>query len=260
MAQPVLPVLGVLGRNGPGGYVGGGGSNMAAYLRRLTKPKQMDLQYNLWIMWQLVVSPRTAYRHVAYHKQTKNQWARDDPAFLAICCVLQAVSAAAWCLAFSSSFLASIWLVASAVTVDFLGLGCVVATVGWYTANRYLKRRAPHKHAVDSSVEWLYAFDVHCNSWLPTNLILSVLQLLLCPLLLRSGTLPVLLSLLLHGAAAGYYFWLTFLGYSTLPFLERSRSIVWWPAVAFVGVAPVLLLTGVNLTKLSTAWFFKGQV
>lgn len=30
---------------------------------------------------QLVVSPKTAYRHVSYHKQTRDQWSRDDPAF-----------------------------------------------------------------------------------------------------------------------------------------------------------------------------------
>jgi UNC-50 family len=37
------------------------------------------------------------YRHTAYQKQTKNQWARDDPAFVVITSVLVAVAATAYC-------------------------------------------------------------------------------------------------------------------------------------------------------------------
>lgn len=37
------------------------------------------------------------YRHTAYHKQTKNQWARDDPAYVIICCVLLTVAGTAYC-------------------------------------------------------------------------------------------------------------------------------------------------------------------
>jgi len=37
------------------------------------------------------------YRHTSYHKQTKNQWARDDPAFVIICSLLVAAAATAYC-------------------------------------------------------------------------------------------------------------------------------------------------------------------
>jgi hypothetical protein len=50
-------------------------------------------------MLQLCISPKTAYRHTSYHKQTKNHWARDDPAFVVICCVGVALAALAYCLA-----------------------------------------------------------------------------------------------------------------------------------------------------------------
>lgn len=36
------------------------------------------------------------YRHTSYHKQTKNQWARDDPAFLFVTCCLLAAAATAY--------------------------------------------------------------------------------------------------------------------------------------------------------------------
>ena len=46
-----------------------------------------------------VVMPGEArrYRHTSYHKQTKNQWARDDPAFVIICSLLVAAAATAYC-------------------------------------------------------------------------------------------------------------------------------------------------------------------
>jgi hypothetical protein len=37
------------------------------------------------------------YRHTSYQKQTKNQWARDDPAFVVVCCLLLAGASAAYC-------------------------------------------------------------------------------------------------------------------------------------------------------------------
>lgn len=34
-------------------------------------------------------------------------------------------------------------------------------------ANRFLRKRNLPQHQVEQHVEWLYAFDVHCNSWFP---------------------------------------------------------------------------------------------
>lgn len=56
-------------------------------------------RYCFWTMVQLVASPKTAFRHASYHKQTKNHWARDDPAFAVALCGLVAAAAAAYCLA-----------------------------------------------------------------------------------------------------------------------------------------------------------------
>jgi hypothetical protein len=66
-------------------------------------PPQVGLhclcRYTFWTMLQLCVSPKTAYRHTSYHKQTKNHWARDDPAFVVVCSALMAAIAVAYCLA-----------------------------------------------------------------------------------------------------------------------------------------------------------------
>lgn len=36
-----------------------------------------------------------------------------------------------------------------------------------------------HTHSLEQKVEWLYAFDVHCNAFVPLFLFQSVLQFFL---------------------------------------------------------------------------------
>lgn len=62
-------------------------------------PRCPCYRYTLWTMLQLCISPKTAYRHASYHKQTKNHWARDDPAFVVLCAALVAATATAYSLA-----------------------------------------------------------------------------------------------------------------------------------------------------------------
>lgn len=52
----------------------------------------------------------------------------------------------------------------------------------------------------------------------------AVLQLLLAPLLLWRSLVAALLSNALYAAALGYYHYLSFLGYSALPFLEHTEA------------------------------------
>ena len=50
-----------------------------------------------------------------------------------------------------------------------------------------------------------------------------MLQLLLAPLLLWRSLIAALVSNALYAAALGYYHYLSFLGYSALPFLEHTE-------------------------------------
>lgn len=55
---------------------------------------------------------------------------------------------------FGSGVGRSLLTIVSAVAVDFLALGCLIATLGWGVANRLLRRKMQHSHAVEQSVEW----------------------------------------------------------------------------------------------------------
>ena len=70
---------------------------------------------------------------------------------------------------------------------------------------------------MDSSpadVEWLYAFDIHCNGFFPLFALLFVAQFLLCPLLLRPSFVAAALADSLYCFAFSYYWYITFLGYN----------------------------------------------
>lgn len=60
------------------------GAKRYKYLRRLLHFRQMDFEFALWQMLYLFTSPQRVYRNFQYRKQTKDQWARDDPAFLVL--------------------------------------------------------------------------------------------------------------------------------------------------------------------------------
>lgn len=57
-------------------------TQMPEYVRRLFQFPQMDMDYCLWQMLYLCVAPSRVYRTTKYHKQTKNQWARDGKSYL----------------------------------------------------------------------------------------------------------------------------------------------------------------------------------
>ncbi|KAJ1485848.1 UNC-50 [Baffinella frigidus] len=110
------------------------------YIRRAIKLPQMDLEYTFWQMVNLCLDPKRVYKNTSYHKQTKNQWARDDPAFTVLCALFLLVAAIAYTVAFRVT---NPWtflrVVLGAVFFDFVFLGALLATLTWSKANRYLR-------------------------------------------------------------------------------------------------------------------------
>ncbi len=63
-------------------------------------------------------------------------------------------------------------------------------------------------------MEWLYAFDIHCNSFFPFFIILYVIQYFFIPLLVDSSFFATFLANSMFAFALSYYFFITFLGYN----------------------------------------------
>ncbi|KAJ0514239.1 hypothetical protein HanHA300_Chr10g0367351 [Helianthus annuus] len=218
------------------------------YLRRIVKWQQMDIEYTFWQMLHLCSSPKVVYQHTKYHKQTKNQWARDDPAFVVVCILLLAVSTLAYCATYDHGTGHAVFVVFSVICFHYLLTGAAVATICWFLTNNYLLEETPNSHVVEQRVEWLYAFDVHCNSFFPLFIVLYVLHFFLSPLLVAHGFIPLLLSNVILMVAASYYHYLNFLGYDVLPFLEKT-TVFLYPIGITIILTPFFILIGFNPSR-----------
>ncbi|KAL7333206.1 hypothetical protein PS15p_202140 [Mucor circinelloides] len=189
-------------------------SSMPLILTRLVRFTQMDFEFALWQMAYLLIAPRRVYRNIYYHKQTKNQWARDDPAFLVLLASLLSVSAIAWGLVFGLGLLGVVKAMLLMVLVDFVLVGSIVATCLWFFTNRFLNQSNAITQTNDQKVEWAYAFDVHCNSFFPLFLILYIVQFFFLNLLIRHNWASLIISNSIYLISIVWYCYGTFLGFN----------------------------------------------
>lgn len=231
------------------------------YVRRLFDLQQMDFEAAFdQLLTILSWEPQKIYTSFYYRKQTKNQWARDDPAFAVIQAFFVGISALSFAIAFRHpSFWGYLWTVVYSLVVDWLFVGMAIASTCCYFANKYMKHYTPH--GVEQEVEWLYAFDVHCNSFFCSFLITYVLQYFLLPLLIGRAIASCIISNTLYAVATILYAYMTHLGYRALPFLTNTQVFFWYPSVTvglFWILSIVLTVIGlrINCTRIAMAFHF----
>lgn len=107
--------------------------------------------------------------------------ARDDPAFCFLQIIMLIISSIAYGLAFRvGSISAILGFVIKSILIHWLGLGIIMASLGSLIANKHLMQAERSSSHVKQNVEWLYAFDVHCNAFLPLFVLLCKLFLYCC--------------------------------------------------------------------------------
>jgi len=154
-----------------------------------------------------------------------------------------------------TSPLAYLWLITQH-WLTFFGWGLAVSTTLWAITNRYCRISGTLPHSVEQSVEWLFAWDIHCNAFVPVLLLVYVADFLVLPLTMRSdGLLPCLVGNTLYTAAIGQYLYITFQGFVVLPFLQHDKLrplLAGIAMVALVGVACTLL--HFNVARFMLGW------
>eukprot|EP00756_Hemistasia_phaeocysticola_P041980 Hpha_TRINITY_DN16944_c1_g1::TRINITY_DN16944_c1_g1_i6::g.54040::m.54040 len=254
-------VLNLGGASAGGGSGSGGrscansiGPRLPEYFRRMLRCNQMDFDAALAQMMQICFDPGRAFQNAKHRKLTKNHWARDDPAFVLVQCFFLIATSVAYGIAFHLPLGNGVWAVVRLalyeVFVTYLLVGVVMSTLFWLLANRYLHSRGQlHEWRPAEPLEWLYAWDIHCNAFFAIFMVCHVIQYFLLPWLLKTAFLARLMSNALYTGAFCYYYYVTFRGYLELPFLERQEYFLY--PIFLVGVLFVLsLLTPVN----ATAW------
>mmetsp|Transcript_37111 Transcript_37111/g.89952 ORF Transcript_37111/g.89952 Transcript_37111/m.89952 type:complete len:305 (+) Transcript_37111:515-1429(+) len=217
-------------------------SQIQQYLSRLVDFRQMDVQSALDQMKTLLSTrPHVVYKTAYYRKQTKNHWARDDPAFVALQLVFLVISCVAYSISFRVPLTGGLAFMLYSIVFNWLGSGLILATVCREVANRHLTDHKSSSH-VRQSVEWLYAFDIHCNAFFPVFVLLYAVQFFLLPLVLGKSLFALVVSNTLYGAAFSWYWYITHLGYRTLPFLSQTEVFLF--PVAAIALVYVLNLVG----------------
>jgi hypothetical protein len=182
--------------------------------------------------------------------ETKNQWARDDPAFVVTEGIFVGIGALAYAIAFlPGSLWGYLWSVLYCVLVDWLLVGFVVASTCCHISNKYLKS-VTSAHAAAQDVEWVYAFDVHCNAFICSYAVTYVLQYFMLPLLVHKGVMSTVVANSLYSVAIVWYAYITHLGYKALPFLSNSQVFFWYTLIATVFLwifLVVIMLMGLQL-------------
>ncbi|XP_033743502.1 protein unc-50 homolog [Pecten maximus] len=215
------------------------------YLKRLFKFRQMDFEYAFWQMVYLFVSPQKVYRNFQYRKYTKDQWARDDPAFLVLLSFWLVASSIGFALVLGLTFVGFIKFILWVVFVDCVGVGLLIATLFWFITNKYMILAPPR----GQDVEWAYAFDVHLNAFFPLLMILHLFQLIfLVPLIYQDHFIGLLIGNTFWLVAIFYYVYITFLGYSALPFLRNTRTLL-FPLTGVVLLYILSLVIGWNFSR-----------
>ncbi|KAH3760813.1 hypothetical protein Pelo_7377C [Pelomyxa schiedti] len=214
----------------------------------------MDLEYTTWIMFYLVVYPRKVAKITSWHKVTKHQWARDDPGFVVIQVALLLVSSLAWGVAISKpGFAPFARLICWSLFVDYLLAGAIFASISWFLCNKFLVTDGIHR--TEQKVEWLYAFDVHCNAFFLEFLVVHVLQFFLLPLLVSRSFLSTILANSIYAFGYLYYLYITFLGYQVLPFLHNVEYFL-LPGSIILLTWVILLVCNVNFSVLLLNVYF----
>ncbi|XP_070523913.1 protein unc-50 homolog isoform X1 [Cardiocondyla obscurior] len=241
------------------------------YLRKLLKFEQMDFEFAIWQIIFLLVAPQKVYRNFQNRKQTKSQFARDDPAFLVLVTCCFCIFTMSFALVLSLTFFQFIKLLFYMVFVDYIAIGLLIATLFWFISNRYFR--------IDKTqdVEWGYAFDIHLNAVFPP-LILHILQLFiyngthiflfgkkiyatphacqqtlfnvfnLFAALINNNTFSArFLGNTFWLIAISYYIYITFLGYANIEILHNTHLILSaLPVLLLIYV--VMLCAGMNVS------------
>lgn len=137
------------------------------YWQRLTDYQGWDIQAALDQM-KCLLSPRPqgVYKTAYYRKQTKNHWARDDPAFMVLQAAFLVIAIIAYSVAFRISLMSTVSFAFCTILWNWLGMGIILSSTCRWIANQHLTVQSSTTH-VQQSVEWLYALDIHFNAFFP---------------------------------------------------------------------------------------------
>ncbi|KAK4872152.1 hypothetical protein RN001_016276 [Aquatica leii] len=177
-------------------------------------------------MLYLLIAPQKVYRNFQYRKQTKSQFARDDPAFLVLFAAWLCITSIGFAIVLRLTFWKFVHFLLYVIFIDCIGIGLII----------------------EQDIEWGYAFDVHLNAFFPPLIILHFFQLFFYNgLINHEWSISRYLGNTFWLIAVSYYIYITFLGYSSLPISKRTHLLL-VPLPIILLFYVISLAAGFNIT------------
>lgn len=176
----------------------------------------MDFEFARSQLIDVLLRPAEVARTTKIRKHIKNHWARDDPAFCiaSIACIIGIN--AAYCVCFTTTNVLHIARVLfGCVLFEYLLVGvCVASAIRFYVNSRM---RIQRMHTVEQSVEWMYAWDIHCNAVFAAIMLVACVLYCLIPCVIGAQQHTFIATAIgntIWLAGAAYYAYITFIGYA----------------------------------------------
>lgn len=188
-----------------------------------------------------------SFKNSIYRKnQKKNQYARDDPAFLVLLATCIIISAAALSIVLHLNFISFIKFTLWLVFIDCFFIGAIIATLAWALTNNFLKRES----LSSEDVEWGYCFDVHLNAFFPPLIIIHIIQLFMYSYFIsQDWFIARLFGNTLWLISVIYYLYITYLGYRSLPYLKDTKFIL-YALIPVIIAYLISILAGINIMRM----------
>ena len=235
------------------------GPRLPRIIKRALKFPSMDFELAVWEMTSLLIRPKSVFRTIYYHKQTKNTWHRPDPSFTYLLSFFLVLTGVAWGLAYAQNVGGVIKVAFGFVLGHFLAGSLAVATIAYFLVGRLLGPGVPglpgRRRGLFTSIngdggeqlEFGYCFDVAIRAFLPVWVLLYVVQFFLMPIIAKEYWLGLFVGNSLYLVAGGYYAVITFLGYNALPFLQHTELLL--APVPIMAILWFISLFGFNMPR-----------
>lgn len=229
-------------------------SSMIDYLKKMIYFRQVD--YLLaYINILYCFRPKEINEMAKIRKHLKNKYARDDPGFLIIIIINLFISSISFSFAFNHTspfFIFNIFFIQTFVMFFTFGLG--IAMVSKVVIDKFFKSNEIGINK-EQTIEYVYAFDIHCNSFVPLYFFCAVLPFIFLPLVNGYNIIQVIIGNSLLCIGVLYYCYVTFMGYFSLPFVRKNKfvTLAVWPIIATFIIATMLKI---NIFATFVYWIY----
>lgn len=229
--------------------------SMIDYLKKMIYIRQVDY-YLAYTNVIYCFKPKEINEIAKIRKHLKNKYARDDPGFLLLLIINLFISSISYSITFNHFnpfFIFNIFFIQSFVMLFTFGL--CFAFINKVIIDKYFKSNDMSINK-EQNVEYVYAFDIHCNAFVPMYFFCGIIPFFILPITKGyTSYIQVIISNCLQCVGVMYYCYVTFMGYFSLPFVRKNKyvTLAVWPILVFYIIVTIMK---VNVYSTILHWFF----